>query len=134
MIISQYLPSPGASEAPTRPALHLQQLPTWRIKLSLIRRMKVSVATISLFLLIIITCTLESKTELSSRGPYHPAECCFRYITQPIPRHRITDYFETSSQCSRAGIIFITKKGHSICANPSDDWVQDYIKDLRRNE
>uniref|UniRef100_A0A8C0K6G6 C-C motif chemokine n=1 Tax=Canis lupus dingo TaxID=286419 RepID=A0A8C0K6G6_CANLU len=108
--------------------------------------MKVSVATISLFLLIIITLqkqpagmTFNKESSLSFLpfslgGPYHPAECCFRYITRAIPRHRITDYFETSSQCSRAGIIFITKNGHSICANPSDDWVQDYIKDLRRNE
>ncbi|KAF0871302.1 C-C motif chemokine 14-like [Hyaena hyaena] len=92
--------------------------------------MKVSMAAIFLFLLFLITGVLVSTAESSSRGPYHPAECCFSYIVQAIPRHRITDYYETSSQCSKPGVIFITKKGHFICANPSDTWVQDYIKDL----
>uniref|UniRef100_A0A667HL40 C-C motif chemokine n=1 Tax=Lynx canadensis TaxID=61383 RepID=A0A667HL40_LYNCA len=89
--------------------------------------MKVSMAAISLFLLLITGAGSTAKS--SSRGPYHPAECCFNYIAQAIARHRITGYYETSSQCSRPGVVFITKR-HSICANPSDVWVQDYIKDL----
>ncbi|XP_004434958.1 PREDICTED: C-C motif chemokine 14 [Ceratotherium simum simum] len=92
--------------------------------------MKVSVAAVSFLLLIIITVTLGSKTESFSRGPHYPADCCFSYITRTIPRNRITHYYETSSQCSKPGVVFITKKGHSICANPSDAWVQDYIKVL----
>ncbi|XP_058415313.1 C-C motif chemokine 14-like isoform X1 [Diceros bicornis minor] len=117
--------------------------------------MKVSVAAVSFLLLIIITVTLGSKTEsfsrlqeqlagivfnkdqvwasrhtFSSGGPHYPADCCFSYITRTIPRNRITHYYETSSQCSKPGVVFITKKGHSICANPSDAWVQDYIKVL----
>ncbi|XP_029782623.1 C-C motif chemokine 14 isoform X2 [Suricata suricatta] len=92
--------------------------------------MKVSMAAISLFLLFFITSTLGSMAESSSR-PYHPAECCFRYIDKAIPRHRIADYYETSSQCSKPGVVFITKKSQSICANPSDAWVQDYIKGLK---
>ncbi|XP_025707223.1 C-C motif chemokine 14-like [Callorhinus ursinus] len=134
MIISQQLLSPGSSEVATRAALLLQQLPTKRIKFSPTRRMKVSMAATSLFVILLTTCTLGRKAEFSPRGPYHPAECCISYIAQAIPRHRITDYYDTSSQCSRPGVVFITKKGHSICANPSDDWVQDYIKDLGRNE
>ncbi|XP_008066838.1 C-C motif chemokine 14 [Carlito syrichta] len=93
--------------------------------------MKVSVAAI--FLSLLITITLGAKAESSSRGPYHPAECCFSYITRKIPRHLITDYYETSSQCSKPGVVFITKKGHAICTNPSDSWVQGYIKDMEEN-
>ncbi|PNI47450.1 CCL14 isoform 1 [Pan troglodytes] len=70
---------------------------------------------------------------LSSGGPYHPSECCFTYTTYKIPRQRIMDYYETNSQCSKPGIVFITKRGHSICTNPSDKWVQDYIKDMEEN-
>ncbi|XP_007517015.1 C-C motif chemokine 14 [Erinaceus europaeus] len=92
--------------------------------------MKVFVSALSLLLLITLTTTLGSKTEPSSRGPYHPAKCCFNFITHAVPWSRITDYYKTSSQCSKAGIVFITKKGHSICANPRDDWVQDYFKNL----
>uniref|UniRef100_A0A2K6EEG4 C-C motif chemokine n=1 Tax=Propithecus coquereli TaxID=379532 RepID=A0A2K6EEG4_PROCO len=76
---------------------------------------------------------LQKQPSVSQRGPYHPAECCFTYITHELPRYRITDYYETSSQCSKPGIVFITKKGHYICSNPSDDWVQDYIKDMEEN-
>ncbi|XP_022365482.1 C-C motif chemokine 14 [Enhydra lutris kenyoni] len=130
MIISQHLLSPEASKVPTRSALPLQQLPNKRIKVSTARRMKVSMAATSLFLILLITCALGRKPEQSSRGPYHPAECCVSYIAQAITRHRITDYYETSSQCSKPGVVFITKKGHSVCANPRDDWVQNYIKDL----
>ncbi|XP_032176203.1 C-C motif chemokine 14 [Mustela erminea] len=130
MIISQHLLSPEASKVPTRSALPLQQLPDKRIKVSPARRMKVSMAAISLFLILLVTCALGRKPEQSSRGPYHPAECCVSYIAQAIPRHRIADYYETSSQCSKPGVVFITKKGHSICANPRHNWVQDYIKDL----
>uniref|UniRef100_A0A4W2BSX1 Chemokine interleukin-8-like domain-containing protein n=1 Tax=Bos indicus x Bos taurus TaxID=30522 RepID=A0A4W2BSX1_BOBOX len=63
-------------------------------------------------------------------GPYHPAECCLTYVSRPVPRQRVSSYYETSSQCPKPGIIFITKKGHYICANPRDGWVQDYIKEL----
>ncbi|XP_004870722.1 C-C motif chemokine 14 [Heterocephalus glaber] len=122
MIISQCLLAPRASEAPSRPVLLLQHL----------QRMKISVATIS-FLFFIITVTLGAKTESSSRGPFHPAECCFSYITHSVPHHRIVDYYETSSECPKPGVVFITKKGHSICANPKNEWVQDYLKDLEEN-
>ncbi|XP_037348683.1 C-C motif chemokine 14-like [Talpa occidentalis] len=91
--------------------------------------MKISAASSSL-LFLLITVTLGSKTEPSSRGPYHPAECCFNYIIHKVPRSRITDYYETSSQCSKPGIVFITRKSIPICADPREDWVQDYITDL----
>uniref|UniRef100_A0A2R8N0J1 C-C motif chemokine n=1 Tax=Callithrix jacchus TaxID=9483 RepID=A0A2R8N0J1_CALJA len=108
--------------------------------------MKVSVAGITFFLL--ITITLGTKTEFSSEtggkqkvvkilksvgGPYQPSECCFAYTTHRIPRQRIVAYYGTNSQCSKPGIVFITKRGKSICTNPSDKWVQDYIKDMEEN-
>ncbi|KAM4845080.1 C-C motif chemokine 14-like [Thomomys bottae] len=95
--------------------------------------MKALTTTISFLLLLLISSILGFKAESSSRGPYHPAECCFSYITHAIPRQRISSYYETSSECSKPGIVLITKKNHSICANPKDKWVQDLIKDLEEN-
>nr|XP_005899729.1 PREDICTED: C-C motif chemokine 14 [Bos mutus]URM60732.1 CCL14 [Bos grunniens] len=92
--------------------------------------MKVSMAAVSFLLLLSITVALGSKNGSSSRGPYHPAECCLTYVSRPVPRQRVSSYYETSSQCPKPGIVFITKKGHYICANPRDGWVQDYIKEL----
>ncbi|XP_004707415.3 C-C motif chemokine 14 isoform X3 [Echinops telfairi] len=93
--------------------------------------MKVLKGSVS-FLLIFLTldATIQAKAESSSRGPYHPAECCLAYTTHPIPLSRLSGYYETSSQCSKPGIVFITKKGHAICANPSDAWVQRYVRNL----
>uniref|UniRef100_A0A1D5QA65 C-C motif chemokine ligand 14 n=1 Tax=Macaca mulatta TaxID=9544 RepID=A0A1D5QA65_MACMU len=108
--------------------------------------MKVSLVAISFFLL--ITIALGTKTESSSQtggkqkvvkiqlklvgGPY-PSECCLTYTTHKILRQRIMDYYETNSQCSKPRIVFITKRGHSICTNPRDKWVQDYIKHMEEN-
>uniref|UniRef100_A0A2I3N566 C-C motif chemokine n=1 Tax=Papio anubis TaxID=9555 RepID=A0A2I3N566_PAPAN len=69
---------------------------------------------------------------VSSGGPY-PSECCLTYTTHKIPRQRIMAYYEINSQCSKPGIVFITKRGHSICTNPRDKWVQDYIKHMEEN-
>ncbi|KAF6298207.1 C-C motif chemokine ligand 14 [Rhinolophus ferrumequinum] len=93
--------------------------------------MKVSTAAVSCVLVIIITIPQGSTSEPNPRGPHHTTKCCFTYVNHTIPRQRITDYYETSSQCSKPGVVFITKKGYSICANPSEAWVQDYIKELQ---
>ncbi|XP_004449496.1 C-C motif chemokine 3-like isoform X1 [Dasypus novemcinctus] len=50
-----------------------------------------------------------------------------------IPRKFVDDYYETSSQCSKPGVIFQTKRGRQICANPDEAWVQKYITDLELN-
>uniref|UniRef100_A0A8C9HIB1 C-C motif chemokine n=1 Tax=Piliocolobus tephrosceles TaxID=591936 RepID=A0A8C9HIB1_9PRIM len=91
--------------------------------------MNVSLVAISFFLL--ITIALGTKTESSSRECN--SECCLNYTTHKIPHQRIMDYYETNSQCSKPGIVFITKRGHSICTNPRDKWVQDYIKHMEEN-
>ncbi|XP_011807267.1 PREDICTED: C-C motif chemokine 14 isoform X2 [Colobus angolensis palliatus] len=117
--------------------------------------MKVSLVAISFFLL--TTIALGTKTESSSQtggkqkvvkiqlklvgiircsllgGTLPPSECCLTYTTHKIPHQRIMDYYETNSQCAKPGIVFITKRGHSICTNPRDKWVQDYIKHMEEN-
>ncbi|KAM9210631.1 C-C motif chemokine 3-like [Dugong dugon] len=92
--------------------------------------MKVPVAALALLLCIVAPC---AQVFSSPVGADTPTACCFSYALRQIPRRFIADYYETSSQCSKPGIIFITKKGYPICANPRDDWVQDYIKDMEEN-
>ncbi|MXQ84501.1 hypothetical protein E5288_WYG020935 [Bos mutus] len=87
--------------------------------------MRVSLATLAFLLTLAVL-----HSEANEGGPYHPAECCLTYVSRPVPRQRVSSYYETSSQCPKPGIVFITKKGHYICANPHDGWVQDYIKEL----
>ncbi|XP_017743044.1 PREDICTED: C-C motif chemokine 14 isoform X2 [Rhinopithecus bieti] len=108
--------------------------------------MKVSVAVLSCLMLV---AALGSQAQVTNEtggkqkvvkiqlklvgGTLPPSECCLTYTTHKIPRQRIMDYYETNSQCSKPGIVFITKRGHSICTNPRDKWVQDYIKHMEEN-
>ncbi|XP_021094092.1 C-C motif chemokine 3-like [Heterocephalus glaber] len=66
-------------------------------------------------------------------GADTPTACCFSYAAKKIPRPYLADYHETSSQCSQPGVIFVTKKGRQVCADPSEAWVQEYINDLELN-
>nr|XP_020740868.1 C-C motif chemokine 3-like [Odocoileus virginianus texanus] len=66
-------------------------------------------------------------------GSITPTDCCFSFVSRQIPRKLVDDYYETSSQCSQPGVIFKTKRGRQVCADPSEDWVQEYITDLELN-
>ncbi|XP_051848415.1 C-C motif chemokine 3-like [Antechinus flavipes] len=58
--------------------------------------------------------------------------CCFSYVERMIPRKFVVDYDHTSQLCAKPAIIFISKKGLRLCANPQDKWVQEYVTDLSR--
>ncbi|XP_038181523.1 C-C motif chemokine 6-like [Arvicola amphibius] len=60
------------------------------------------------------------------------SDCCFSYNSR-IKCSRFVYYFPTSGSCTKPGIIFVTKKGNRVCANPSDLKVQKCIKILRPN-
>ncbi|XP_032947007.1 C-C motif chemokine 3-like [Rhinolophus ferrumequinum] len=64
---------------------------------------------------------------------YTVPTCCFSYMSQKIPRKFVVAYFKTSSQCSKDAIIFLTRKGRHLCADPSDAWVQEYISNTKEN-
>ncbi|XP_058416392.1 C-C motif chemokine 4 isoform X1 [Diceros bicornis minor] len=66
-------------------------------------------------------------------GSDPPTACCFSYTMRKLPRNFVIDYYETSSLCSQPAVVFQTKKGRQVCANPSDAWVQEYMDDLELN-
>lgn len=59
-----------------------------------------------------------------------PITCCFVYTSRQIPRKLVNDYYLTSSLCLQPAVIFQTKKGRKICADPKTTWVKEYIADL----
>ncbi|XP_065503273.1 C-C motif chemokine 4 homolog isoform X2 [Caloenas nicobarica] len=85
--------------------------------------MKVSVAALTL--LIAAFCYQTSSAPLGSDPP---TSCCFSYTSRQLPRTFVVEYYETSSQCSQPGV-----KGRQVCANPENDWVQEYMSDLELN-
>ncbi|KAF0871330.1 CCL15 protein, partial [Crocuta crocuta] len=66
-------------------------------------------------------------------GFHHPADCCTHYTPRKIRCVIMKDYFITSSGCSQPGVIFLTKKGQRVCANPFDLGVQDCMRSLKLN-
>ncbi|KAM4843297.1 C-C motif chemokine 3-like [Thomomys bottae] len=90
--------------------------------------MKNSVAALAILLCATALCHQAFSAPL---GIDTPTACCFSYINHPIQRRFIVDYFETNSQCSQPGIVFLTKKNRQICADPSQAWVQECISDLK---
>nr|XP_012638783.1 C-C motif chemokine 3-like [Microcebus murinus] len=92
--------------------------------------MKVSMAAAAVLL-----CTMALFNQVFSApfGADTPTACCFSYASRQIQRKFIVDYFETNSQCAKPGVIFITRRGRKICADPSEAWVQDYVTDLEMN-
>ncbi|XP_036053797.1 C-C motif chemokine 6-like [Onychomys torridus] len=64
------------------------------------------------------------------QGVHGSSDCCFSYVSR-IPCSRFVSYFPTSGGCIKPGIIFVSRKRNQVCANPSDQRVQECIKRLR---
>ncbi|XP_009463086.1 PREDICTED: C-C motif chemokine 4 homolog isoform X2 [Nipponia nippon] len=85
--------------------------------------MKVSVAALAV--LIAAFCY---QTSAAPIGSDPPTSCCFTYIARQLPRSFVVEYYETNSLCSQPAV-----KGREVCANPEQDWVQQYVNDLELN-
>ncbi|XP_071460154.1 C-C motif chemokine 3-like 1 [Marmota flaviventris] len=92
--------------------------------------MQVSTAALAVLLCTMALCDQVFSAPL---GADTPTACCFSYVARQIQRKFIADYFETSSQCSQPGVIFLTKRGRQVCADPNENWVQEYVTDLELN-
>ncbi|XP_063656140.1 C-C motif chemokine 3-like 1, partial [Pan troglodytes] len=93
----------------------------------LLRIIQVSTAALAVLLCTVPLCNQVFSVPLAADTP---TACCFSYISRQIPQNFIADYFETSSQCSKPSVIFLTKRGRQVCADPSEEWVQKYVSDL----
>uniref|UniRef100_A0A7N9D6N9 C-C motif chemokine n=1 Tax=Macaca fascicularis TaxID=9541 RepID=A0A7N9D6N9_MACFA len=56
-----------------------------------------------------------------------PSTCCLKFYEKVLPRRLVVGY-RKALNCNLPAIIFITKRNREVCTNPSDDWVQEYIK------
>ncbi|XP_063002486.1 C-C motif chemokine 4-like [Elgaria multicarinata webbii] len=87
-----------------------------------------SCALALLLLLLLALCASSAPV-----GSDPPTSCCFTYTLRKLPRNFVTSYYQTSSRCSKPGVVFITRKGRQVCANPTDRWVQEYVNQLELN-
>ncbi|XP_074046484.1 C-C motif chemokine 4 homolog [Macrotis lagotis] len=91
----------------------------------------ISLAVLSILMISIPSFCFENK---DSVGYVIPMSCCEFYASRQIPFSLLEDFYETSSFCLKPGIIFRTKKGRQICANPRNVWVQIYIFKLKQKK
>ncbi|NXB78916.1 CCL4 protein, partial [Donacobius atricapilla] len=59
--------------------------------------------------------------------------CCFTYRRHKLPWKLIQHHYITSSSCPWPAIVFVTKEGRQVCANPKYTWVQSYLQILEQN-
>uniref|UniRef100_A0A8I5N2S6 C-C motif chemokine n=1 Tax=Papio anubis TaxID=9555 RepID=A0A8I5N2S6_PAPAN len=94
--------------------------------------MKLCVTVLSLLVLAAAFSALQhSQHQVMGSDP--PTSCCFPYTMRKLPRNFVVDYYETSSLCSQPAVVFQTKRGKRVCADPSETWVQEYVYDLELN-
>ncbi|KAG3269503.1 C-C motif chemokine ligand 8 [Ictidomys tridecemlineatus] len=92
--------------------------------------MKVSVA---LLCLVLTAATVSSQEQAQPGAPLMPITCCFSTINRRIPIQKLQSYTITSTQCPKVAVIFKTKRGKMICADPSENWVKDSMTLLNQN-
>ncbi|KAM7066864.1 C-C motif chemokine 5 [Molossus nigricans] len=88
--------------------------------------MKVSAAALALLLIAVAFSAPVSASPYAS----DTTPCCFAYISRPLPRAHLREYFYTSSKCSLPAVVFITRKNRQVCANPGMKWVREHINSL----
>uniref|UniRef100_A0A8C3E4Z3 C-C motif chemokine n=2 Tax=Corvus moneduloides TaxID=1196302 RepID=A0A8C3E4Z3_CORMO len=69
---------------------------------------------------------------LSSPAPYIPSECCFSYVKGCLRLANLMGFYSTPRECFSPAIVFETKKGVKLCANPKEKWVQKAVQELKK--
>ncbi|NWV57694.1 CCL4 protein, partial [Daphoenositta chrysoptera] len=90
--------------------------------------MKVSAAGLALLL---ISASF-SQTFSGPAGPDLPI-CCITYTQHKLPWKLVQRHYTTSSSCPLTAIVFVTKEGRQVCANPKNTWVRRYMQILEQN-
>ncbi|NXI04351.1 CCL4 protein, partial [Pachycephala philippinensis] len=90
--------------------------------------MKVSAAGLTLLLI----SAFFSQTSSGPAGLDLPI-CCFTYTQHKLPWRLVQRHYTTGSSCPLTAIVFVTKEGRQVCANPKTTWVQRYLRILEQN-
>uniref|UniRef100_A0A3P9QDX6 Chemokine interleukin-8-like domain-containing protein n=1 Tax=Poecilia reticulata TaxID=8081 RepID=A0A3P9QDX6_POERE len=62
-----------------------------------------------------------------------PVDCCFDFFKNTMNKNLFSSYYKTDPRCSLSGIVLITKRGRSICADAKQPWVKTITDFLGKN-
>ncbi|XP_046708547.1 C-C motif chemokine 4 homolog [Silurus meridionalis] len=83
-----------------------------------------------LMVLLVLTCF---QSFMLAQNAIGAGLCCFEFHKRPISAANVVSVEETTSDCTIPGVVFTTKKGFQICADPEVDWVKEIIKIKKLN-
>uniref|UniRef100_A0A5F8G3R6 Chemokine interleukin-8-like domain-containing protein n=1 Tax=Monodelphis domestica TaxID=13616 RepID=A0A5F8G3R6_MONDO len=84
-----------------------------------------------LALCVLLLGVLCSKAQAATHGSNIARYCCETYSPRPIAWKLVQSYELTKSSCSLSAVIFTTKKGQKVCADPKAKWTQRYVASLK---
>ncbi|NXB81689.1 CCL14 protein, partial [Donacobius atricapilla] len=67
-------------------------------------------------------------------APYTPCECCFDYVKGALRLGSLVGFYSTAKECFSPAIVFETKKGAKVCANPEEKWVKRAVRELLKKK
>ncbi|KAM5329632.1 C-C motif chemokine 26 [Glossophaga mutica] len=70
----------------------------------------------------------------ATRGSDVAKYCCLKFSPKTLPWKLVRSYEFTRSSCPQQAVIFTTKKGPRVCAEPKEKWVQKYISLLKARQ
>ncbi|KAK1344907.1 hypothetical protein QTO34_013611 [Cnephaeus nilssonii] len=77
---------------------------------------------------------LSVRLGAAPRGSDVAKYCCLQFIQRTLPWNLVQSYEFTRSSCSQKAVIFTTKKGQKVCAQPKEKWVRRYILLLKAQQ
>ncbi|NWX15147.1 CCL3 protein, partial [Aegotheles bennettii] len=67
-------------------------------------------------------------------GAHTPVECCFSYVKSPLRLTNLKSFYTTPRECLLPAIVFNTRKGTKVCADPEMSWVKKAIGRLQKRK
>ncbi|XP_051829870.1 C-C motif chemokine 22 [Antechinus flavipes] len=81
---------------------------------------------------------LGTALPVTQAGPYgvnmESAICCKKFVGFPLPLKALSYFYFTSKNCSKHGVILVTKKNLEICADPRKTWVKHAIVSIKKGK
>ncbi|XP_075290180.1 C-C motif chemokine 17-like [Opisthocomus hoazin] len=66
--------------------------------------------------------------------PHTLSECCFHYAKSPLRLANLNSCYRTPKECFSQAVVFQTRNGTEICANPKMAWVKKAAERLQKTK
>ncbi|MFT7813898.1 uncharacterized protein LOC107654095 [Arapaima gigas] len=104
-------------------------------KTPLCRRPPGAMKTVCAALVLVMICSLQVASDTQSLNKAHVpsrvVDCCLTYYPHAVPLRSFVSYsIIDSSSCPLKAVVFISKKGMTICGNPAHSWVKRHVAEM----